>query len=153
MMIQLQSSAFTDGSSIPKKHTCDGANVSPALRWSGVPKGAKSLALIVHDPDAPIGDFTHWLVYGLSPTTGELPEGVATTPEVSGIGKQGTNDFRKVGYGGPCPPPGSDHRYFFDLYALDTTVDQPAAATRAAVENAIRGHVIAQGELMGTFGR
>lgn len=153
MTIRVETTAFAPGGNIPAQFTCTGANISPALRWSGVPAGAKSLALILHDPDAPVGDFTHWLLYGLAPTVSELGENIARTPEVPGLGRQGTNDFRKIGYGGPCPPPGKPHRYFFRVYALDTELSLAAGADRAAVEAAIRGHVMAEGELMGKFSR
>jgi Raf kinase inhibitor-like YbhB/YbcL family protein len=153
MTIRVETTAFAPGGNIPAQFTCSGANISPALRWSGVPKEAKSLALIVHDPDAPVGDFTHWLLYGVASSVSELSENVAKSPEVAGVGRQGTNDFRKIGYGGPCPPPGKPHRYFFRVYALDTELSLAAGADRAAVEAAMRGHVIAQGELMGKFAR
>lgn len=153
MTIKVETTAFTPGGNIPAQFTCTGANVSPPLRWSGVPAEAQSVALVLHDPDAPVGDFTHWLLYGMAPSVGELAENVAKALEVPGLGRQGTNDFRKTGYGGPCPPPGKPHRYFFRVYALDTRLQLAAGADRAAVEAAIRGHVIAQGELMGKFAR
>ncbi len=152
-MLKVQSPAFANGAAISAQYTCKGANVSPPLHWSGVPKNGQSLALIVNDPDAPSGDYTHWLVYGMAPNVSHLPEDVEKTPEVAGIGRQGTNDFRNIGYGGPCPPPGRPHRYFFRVYALDTAIELPAGATRRDLEDAIQGHVIAQGELMGTFAR
>lgn len=151
--MKIQSSAFAAGAAIPAQYTCAGANISPPLAWSGVPAKAKSLALIVHDPDAPSGDYTHWLLYGIPPSTSQLAGNVAKELEIAGVGRQGTNDFRKVGYGGPCPPPGKPHRYFFHLYALDVEAELAPGAGRAAVEDAIRGHVVAEGELMGTFSR
>lgn len=151
--MKIQSSAFAAGAAIPSKYTCSGENVSPPLAWSGVPEKAKSLVLIVHDPDAPSGDYTHWLLYAMPGGTSQLAENVAKEQEIAGLGRQGTNDFRKIGYGGPCPPPGKPHRYLFHLYALDVQPDLAAGARRAEVESAIRGHVVAEGELMGTFGR
>lgn len=151
--MKIQSSAFAAGAAIPAKYTCSGENVSPPLTWSGVPASAQSLVLIVHDPDSPSGDYTHWLLYAMPGGTSQLAENVAKEPEVAGVGRQGTNDFRKLGYGGPCPPPGKPHRYLFHLYALDVLPGLATGARRAEVEDAIRGHVVAEGELIGTFGR
>jgi Raf kinase inhibitor-like YbhB/YbcL family protein len=116
--MQLTSTAFTEGAAIPAKHTCDATNVSPPLKWTGVPPGAKSLVLIVDDPDAPSGTWAHWVLYDLPATTNELAEDVPKSQYVTSGAKQGLNDFRHLGYGGPCPPPGKAHRYFFKLYAL-----------------------------------
>lgn len=147
MILEVTSSAFEMGSRIPKKFTCDGENVSPPLKWSGVPAEAKSLALIADDPDAPMGTWVHWVLYDLPPDHDSLPEGA------SGIGTQGVNDFRKTGYGGPCPPRGSEHRYYFKVYALDTMTGLKAGASKRDLENAMRGHILAQGQLMGIYGR
>jgi len=153
MSFALETKAFPQGGEIPRKYTCSGEDVSPALSWSGAPQGARSLALIVDDPDAPSGAFTHWIVYDLPAGARQLPENVPYTSDPSGGGHQGRNDFRRVGYGGPCPPPGKPHRYFFKLYALDSTLNLPAGASRQEVERAMHGHVLAQAELMGKFAR
>jgi Raf kinase inhibitor-like YbhB/YbcL family protein len=146
MTIQLTSSAFQEGGAIPKKYTCDGQNISPQLDWSGLPAQAKSLVLVVDDPDAPGGTFVHWVLYGLPADLKSLPEGAST-------GVQGVNDFRKNGYGGPCPPKGNPHRYYFKLYALDMDLSLKPGASKADVEKAVRGHILAQGQLMGKYGR
>ena len=147
MSITLTSTAFTEGGTIPKKYTCDDANSSPALAWSGVPEGTRSLALIADDPDAPVGTWVHWVLYDLPADLTSLPEGA------QGLGTQGTNDFRRAGYGGPCPPKGPAHRYYFKLYALDTQLNLKPGASKADVEKAMKGHILAQGQLMGKYGR
>jgi Raf kinase inhibitor-like YbhB/YbcL family protein len=147
----ITTSAFSPGSDIPSRFTCNGADTSPALSWSNPPAGTKSFVLIVDDPDAPSGAFTHWLVYDLSPTRFGLPEGVPRTGKFEG-GLQGKNDFDVAGYRGPCPPRGKSHRYFFHLYALDTSLSLPAAATRNDLDSAMKGHVLANTELVGKFG-
>ncbi|MFI5398578.1 MAG: YbhB/YbcL family Raf kinase inhibitor-like protein [Candidatus Binatia bacterium] len=153
MSMTLSSSAFKSGAEIPRRHTCEGADLSPTLAWGGAPAGTKSFALIADDPDAPVGTWVHWVVYDLPANTSKLPEGVPTTDTLSGGGKQGINDFRKTGYGGPCPPPGKPHRYFFKLYALDAPTNLKPRATKADVLRATEGHVLAQVELMGTYER
>lgn len=153
MSIQITSPAFKEGNPIPRKYTCDAEDLSPPLNWSGVPAHAKSLALIADDPDAPVGTWVHWVIFNLPPSLNGLPEGIAKTPTVEGIGLQGNNDFRKPGYGGPCPPRGKPHRYFFKLYALDTSLALGAGASKADLEKAMRGHILAQGQLMGTYSR
>ena len=145
--MKITSSAFQEGGNIPSKFTCDGADVNPALRFEGAPAEAKSLALIVDDPDAPSGLFTHWLAWNIDPKTTDVAENSAPAKAV-----QGTNDFPKTGYGGPCPPSGT-HRYFFKIFALDQMLDLKAGAKRAEVDAAMRGHVIAQGELMGRYSK
>lgn len=149
--MQLTVSAFALGAPIPLRNTCDAENVSPALAWSGVPTGARSLAIVVDDPDAPGGTWVHWLAWGLPPTSAGLPEGVpADTPSPV----QGTTSFKSVGWGGPCPPKGHGaHRYFFRLYALDTAVALPRGATRAELDLAMKGHVLASAEHMGKYWR
>ena len=144
--MKITSSAFQQAASIPSKFTCDGANTSPPLQISDVPSEAKSLVLIVDDPDAPGGLFTHWIVWNISPQTSTVAEG--STPK----GVQGTNDFGKSGYGAPCPPSGT-HRYYFKIFALDRELDLPIGAQRSQFDAAIKGHVIAQGELMGRYSR
>jgi Raf kinase inhibitor-like YbhB/YbcL family protein len=153
MSFELTSTAFTDGGGIPKKHTCDGADVSPALNWENAPAGTQSFALIADDPDAPVGTWTHWVIWNIPAKTTALPEGVPKAGESSDGTHQGRNDFKRVGYGGPCPPPGKPHRYFFKLYALDTKLDVKDGASRGELERAIKGHVLSQTELMGTYGR
>jgi Raf kinase inhibitor-like YbhB/YbcL family protein len=150
--MNLESAAFQQGQPIPQKYTCEGPDVSPPLRWSDVPPGTKSFALIVDDPDAPVGDWVHWVIYNLPGETRELSEGVAKTDSAAG-GIQGRNDFKKIGYGGPCPPPGNPHRYFFRLSALDTQLNLKAGATKQEVEAAIEHHILGRAELMGTYQR
>ncbi len=152
MELNIKSSAFEEGALIPEKYTCDGEDVSPPLSWTQPPKETKSMVLICDDPDAPMGTWVHWVLFGLSPDTLELAEGVSHEKEVLGGVKQGLNDFRRYGYGGPCPP-GGTHRYFFKLYAVDTQVDLNAGATKNEILNAIKGHVLAEGELMGRYSR
>jgi Raf kinase inhibitor-like YbhB/YbcL family protein len=143
--IHLSSSAFSAGGKIPPQFTCEGANVNPQLELQGIPPGTKSLALVMEDPDAPSGLFTHWLLWNISPATAQIAEKSAPSGAV-----QGTNDFGKPGYGGPCPPSGT-HRYIFRVMALDRTLDLKADAKRAEFDKAIAGHVLATGELMGRF--
>ncbi len=147
--LTVTSSAFQSGAAIPSKYSCEGTNVSPPLSWTKAPAAAKSLALICEDPDAPAGTWTHWVLFDLPAATTELGE-KATPP--SGA-KQGTNDFQKTGYGGPCPPPGKPHRYFFKVYALDAELALKAGATRKDLLHAMEHHIIAEGELMGTYQR
>ena len=145
--LELSSPAFDDGAPIPERHTGDGPGTSPPLRWEFVPEGTRTLALIVHDPDAPPGDFTHWLAWNIDPGAGGLDEDV-TAPG------QGTNGFGRPGWAGPSPPRGhGPHRYFFRLYALDTDLDLEHGAAREQLEDAIDGHVLAEAKLMGTFER
>lgn len=153
MKIQLTSPAFAGGKPIPARHAFDKEDLSPALQWSGVPPGAKSLALICHDPDAPNGNWVHWVLYDLPPTTAGLSEGVPKTPDLANGAKQGMNDYHRLGYGGPMPPPGNPHRYFFKLYALDAKLGLKSGLTIKELLQAMDGHVIAEGELMGTYQR
>ena len=153
MMIQLSTNAFPAGGVIPKQFTCTGPDISPGLTWSAVPPGTHSIALIVDDPDAPAGTWNHWLLYNLPASVHELSENQPRTPQLANGALQGRNDFGKTGYNGPCPPPGKPHRYFFRLYALDTNLDLKAGADRHTLESAMKGHIVGQGELMGTFGR
>ena len=153
MNIQLASSAFTEGAAIPRKHTCDDRDASPPLRWSGVPEHAKTLALICDDPDAPAGIWVHWVLYNVPATVTELPEGVLATEVVLGGAKQGVNDFQRIGYGGPCPPRGKPHRYYFRLYALDAELSLKPRATKRDVVNAMQGHILAEGQLIGAYQR
>jgi hypothetical protein len=151
--MQLTSTAFIEGAAIPAKYTCDAKNVSPPLKWSGVPAGTKSLVLIVDDPDAPSGTWVHWVLYDLAPTVSELPEDLAKSQFVAGGAKQGLNDFKHLGYGGPCPPRGKPHRYFFKLYALDAALELKPGLTKKDIASAMDKHILAQGQLMGTYQR
>jgi hypothetical protein len=147
MPMTISSTAFSEGDEIPRRHTCDGEDLSPPLTWSGTPNGIQSLVMITDDPDAPSGTFVHWVLYNIPPDTSSLSEGV------SGVGTQGVNGFGKSGYGGPCPPKGPAHRYFFKIYALDKSLNLQSGATKAEVEMAMQGHVLAQGQLMGMYER
>src|SRR3990172_12763531 len=151
--MQLKSTAFEDNGLIPKKYTCDSSDVSPALTWAKPPAGTKSIALICDDPDAPMGTWVHWVLYGLSPETTSLPENVSTQKEVLKGARQGITDFRKIGYGGPCPPKGPAHRYFFKIYALDIELNLPTDATKQDVEKAMKRHILAEGQMAGKYGR
>jgi hypothetical protein len=150
--MQLLSDAFESAGTIPRRHTCDGENLSPPLRWRDVPRTARSLALVVEDPDAPTGHFTHWLVYNLPVDFPGLPEGVSSAQSIPAGGVQGTNSFGQIGYGGPCPPRGT-HRYNFRLFALDGPVDLPPGATRDELLDAIDPHILDSTELLGHFSR
>ena len=150
--LQIKSSAFENGEMIPKKYTCDGEDISPPLSWSGIPEGAKSLTLISDDPDAPMGTWVHWVLYDLPSSTTELPENVPADKVLKNGAKQGITDFKRIGYGGPCPPSGV-HRYFFKLYALNTKLNLEPGATKRQLEDAMRGHVIAKAEVMGKYSR
>jgi Raf kinase inhibitor-like YbhB/YbcL family protein len=153
MSIQLTSTAFAEGGTIPKQFTCDGEDASPPLAWSGIPANAYSLALIADDPDAPVGTWVHWVIFDMPSTLTGLPQGVTKTLSIPDTSTQGKNDFGKPGYGGPCPPKGKPHRYFFKLYALDAKLNLKPGASKAEVENAMKGHILAQGQLMGLYGR
>ena len=149
--MDLTSSAFKEGQPIPNKYACDGT-ISPPLTWTGAPDGTQSFALIVDDPDSPNGVWTHWVVFDLPADAQGLAEDFVNSP-AAGSAKQGVNSFKKVGYGGPCPPADKLHRYFFKLYALDTTLNLQAGASRQAVEAAMAKHIVAIGQLMGTYER
>jgi Raf kinase inhibitor-like YbhB/YbcL family protein len=144
--MKITSSAFQEGGNIPSKFTCEGSDTSLPLQITGVPSEAKGLVLIVDDPDAPGGVFTHWLIWNIPPQTNSVAEGSAPK------GVQGTNDFGKSGYRGPCPPPGT-HRYSFKIFALDRELELRSGAKRAQVDAAMKGHVIARGELVGRYAR
>jgi len=153
MSFAIETTAFSAGGAIAKKYTCDGEDVSPGLRWTNAPAGTLSYALIADDPDAPVGTWTHWVLWNISPESTELPEGVPKNETLSDGTRQGKNDFKRIGYGGPCPPPGKPHRYFFKLYALGAKLDVKAGATRQELDRAMQGNVLSQAELMGTYGR
>lgn len=154
MSMKLESSAFANGSPIPEKHSKDGADASPALSWSGAPEGTKSLALVCDDPDAPRGTWVHWVYFDIPASLTSLQEGVAKGEKPKSGGVQGKNDFGDVGWGGPQPPRGHGvHHYEFRLSALDTLLSLPPGSTKAQVEEAMRGHVLAQAKTMGTYRR
>lgn len=153
MELRLKSAAFENGALIPRLHTCDGRNLSPALFWSGVPERTESLAIVVDDPDAPGRTFLHWLVLDLPAATTSLPEGVPPRPAIEGGGIQARNDFGEVGWGGPCPPSGT-HSYVFTLYALSTgKLELPARATRDDFLRVVAGRTLAQSRLVGLYAR
>lgn len=146
MAMKIESPAFQNNAKIPSKHTCEGKDVSPPLNFTNIPDHAKSLVLIVDDPDAPSGTFDHWIVWNLPPDTHHLSEGAS-------VPKQGTNGFRETRYRGPCPPPGKPHHYFFKLYALDILLDLPEGSRKAAVEGAMKGHILSEAQLIGLYQR
>lgn len=152
MKIRMKSTAFEEGGMIPKKYTCDGADVSPPISWTAVPEGTKSLALICDDPDAPMGTWVHWVLFNLPADIRELPENIPPQKTLANGAKQGITDFRKIGYGGPCPP-GGTHRYYFKLYALDTEINLDAGITKKQLLKAMEGHILAEGQLMGKYKR
>ena len=151
--LQISSDAFADGKIIPKDHTCDGADRSPPLHWDGAPERAKAFALVVDDPDAPSGVFTHWLLYNVPAAAKALDVGVATSGTLGDGSRQGTNDFGRVGWSGPCPPPGSAHRYTFKLYALSAPLELEPGAKRDAVLKAIKEKKLAEAQVTGKYER
>ncbi|WP_200763665.1 YbhB/YbcL family Raf kinase inhibitor-like protein [Nitrosophilus alvini] len=146
------SPAFDNGGFIPTKYTCDGADVSPELIFENIPQSAQSLAIIMDDPDAPMGTFVHWVIYNIPPNLEGLPEDVPKAPYLDMDIRQGVNDFSQIGYKGPCPP-GGVHRYFIKLYALDTKMELDPGITKADLLNAMRGHIIGEAVLMGRYAR
>ena len=153
MTLSLSSIAFEEGDKIPVKYTCDGQYISPPLEWSEPPQQTQAFALIVDDPDAPIGVFTHWVIFNIPSDSHGLPEAVPTQAQLSSGASQGKSDFGRMGYGGPCPPPGRPHRYRFTLYALDQRLDLKAGVSKKQLVGAMQGHILAQGQLMGTYQR
>ena len=153
MALTIKSSVFNDGEMIPSKYTCKGEDVSPPLSWEGAPSDTKSFALICDDPDAPFMTWVHWVIYDIPADVTELAEGVPKDNKLSNGAKQGRNDFRKIGYGGPCPPPGGAHRYFFKLYALDTALNLEPGLTKKALFKKMEGHIIEEVQIMGKFKR
>jgi Raf kinase inhibitor-like YbhB/YbcL family protein len=151
--LALTSAAFRDGESIPIRHTCDGEDLSPPLEWTGTPVETRSFALICEDPDAPRGTWVHWLLWSLPADAVEIGQGVPPRPELPSGTRQGLNDGGDLGYAGPCPPPGKPHRYFFRLYALDTSLNLSPGANRSDLEAAMAGHVLAEGMTMGVYQR
>jgi Raf kinase inhibitor-like YbhB/YbcL family protein len=150
MIFELTSAAFAAGEPIPPKYTCDGDDVSPPLEWTEPPAGTQSFALICDDPDAPVGTWVHWVLYNLPAGVRALPEAVPAVADLPDGGRHGNNSWRRLGYGGPCPPSGT-HRYFFKLYALDTALDLAAGASKKELLGTMEGHVLAQAELMGVY--
>ncbi|GMV49372.1 YbhB/YbcL family Raf kinase inhibitor-like protein [Nitrospirales bacterium NOB] len=153
MAFELTSSAFAEGEWIPKKHTCEGQDLSPPLRWNHPPTGTRSFALIADDPDAPAGTWVHWVMYNIPIDIRGLVEALPAQDILPNDAQQGLNDFKRVGYGGPCPPPGNPHRYYFRLYALDQELSLKPRAAKAQVLDAMKGHVLAEAQLMGRFTR
>ena len=153
--MRLTSRAFEDGGTIARRYTCDAEDVSPALEWEGAPAGTVSFALVVHDPDAPRGDWVHWVIYDIPGDFDGLPEGVEPARRPDGLGQaaQGKNDFGRIGWGGPCPPSGKPHRYVFTLTALDTRLGLEPGGSREDVEEATGDHVLATATLTGRYGR
>ena len=152
MALEISSPGFSEGEMIPPRYTCDGPDVSPELSWRGVPEAAKSLALICDDPDAPMGTWVHWVLFNIPSGASGLPAEIPSVAALESGARHGTNDFRRLGYGGPCPP-GGTHRYFFKLYALDTILELKEKAVKADIEEAMQGHILAQGQLMGKYKR
>jgi len=153
MAFSLTSSAFSPGAAIPAQYTCKGVDTSPPLEWSGVPANTATFAIIMDDPDAPGGTWVHWVLWNLPAAAQSLPEGVPKREQLDGGARQGRNSFHKTVYNGPCPPAGATHRYFFRLYALDAKLDLAAGASRSQLDAAMKGHVLAETEYMGTFHR
>ena len=150
--IVITSSAFKEGGMIPAKYTCDGQNISPPLKWEQVPQGVKSFALISDDPDAPVGTWVHWVMWNIPTEANGLPENILPAKDLPDGSKQGINSSRKQGYSGPCPP-GGTHRYYFKIYALDEKLDLPPASAKQDLLEAMKGHILAEGSLMGKYQR
>lgn len=153
MGLVINSSAFEDGMSIPRKYTGEGDDISPPLKWTCVPEGTESFAIINDDPDAPSNTWVHWLIYNIPSQLQELPEGMPKVSELADGTKQGINDFNEIGYDGPMPPRGFEHRYFFKLYALDSVLDLPSGSTKVKLVNALKGHILDKAELVGFYKR
>ncbi len=151
--MELKSAAFQSGANIGQKFTCDGNDASPSFSWTNTPAGTKAFAIIADDPDAPGGTWVHWVIYDLPAHIKELSEGVAKNETLESGAKQGLNDFRRVGYGGPCPPPGLPHRYFFTLYALDGPTNLKPRATKQQLLETMKGHILGEAQLMGRYRR
>jgi Raf kinase inhibitor-like YbhB/YbcL family protein len=152
MNLRIYSSAFEDGGMIPSKYTCDGADISPPLAWSGLPEGTKSIAIINDDPDAPMGTWVHWVIYNIPPTAQGLGEDIKRVEKLPDGTLQGKNSWGRIGYGGPCPP-GGTHRYFFKIYALDKMLNLKPGATKEELLTAMKGHILAQAQFYGKYSR
>jgi Raf kinase inhibitor-like YbhB/YbcL family protein len=153
MSFTVSSSSFANGGDIPAKFSCDGADVSPQLSWSNPPAGTKTIALLADDPDAPAGNWNHWVMWNLPAEVHDLAEGMSKSAHLGNGTEQGTNDFKKIGYNGPCPPAGKPHRYYFKLYALDTKLSLNESAGKRELEAAVKGHILGQTEWMGRYKR
>ena len=153
MNFQLTSTVFEEGADIPRKYTVDGTDTSPPLAWINPPRQTQRFVLICDDPDAPMGAWVHWILYNIPADADMLPEAVPPKRELPNGARQGLNDFKKLGYNGPAPPPGPAHRYVFKLYALDTALNLAAGATKAELLEAIQGHILAEAQLTGMYGR
>ncbi len=151
--MKISSTAFQIDSTIPQQFTCQGEDISPALAWSGAPEGTECYALLLEDPDAPSGTYIHWVIYNIPATERGLSEDFPKRDKLPNGTRQGVNDFKQMGYGGPCPPPGKAHRYYFKLYALDAQINIPGEATRDQLLNAMHGHILAESETMGTYAK
>jgi len=149
--ISISTEGFKDGGTIPDIYTCKGKDISPSLSWKGIPAQTKSIALIMDDPDAPGGTFVHWVLYNVPAGSQKLPEGMPHDKILADGSMQSMTDFGRTGYGGPCPPPGKPHRYYFKIYALDSKITLAPGASKKQLENAMTGHILAKGELMGTY--
>jgi len=152
MEIKIKSSAFEEDSMIPSKYTCDGSNISPPLEFSNIPNNTKSITIICDDPDAPMGIWVHWVLFDLSANIKNLDENIPRDKVLSNGAKQGINSGKRIGYDGPCPPSGT-HRYYFKIYALDTKINLGSGISKQELENAMRGHILDQGQLMGKYKR
>jgi Raf kinase inhibitor-like YbhB/YbcL family protein len=153
MVLAVSSPAFQEGEKIPTKYTCDGQDVSPLLTWGEPPVETRAFALIADDPDAPVGVFTHWVIFNISSDSRRLEEAIPAQAQLPSGALQGENDFGRIGYGGPCPPPGRPHRYQFMLYALDQPLDLKAGVAKKQLLDAMQGHILTQGQLMGIYQR
>ena len=153
MKFSLTSPSFIDGGTIPAQYTCQGADISPPLQWTNQPAGTRSFALVVDDPDAPNGTWVHWVAYDIPDAVHEFPEDIPKQDKLPKGGVQGVNDFKRVGYGGPCPPPGAPHRYYFRLYALDSALNLKPRMSKAQLLEAVQGHSLGEATLMGRFSR
>jgi Raf kinase inhibitor-like YbhB/YbcL family protein len=151
--MRIMTPAFKEGEVIPKIFTCDGEDVSPPLSWESAPEGTRSFVLISDDPDAPMGTWVHWVLYNIPPDTTALPQGMPKDAALKDGSRQGVTDFGRPGYGGPCPPKGKPHRYYFKLYALDAVLELEGKPGKKDVEKAMKGHIIAEAQIMGTYQR
>lgn len=153
MSLSISSAAFTEGSRIPEQYTCEGKDISPPLSWNDAPEGTESFALICDDPDAPMGTWDHWVIFNIPADSEGLSEAVPTEESLANGSKHGLNSWKNTNYGGPCPPPGNPHRYFFKLYALDTMLPLTSEVNKSSLEKTMQDHILEEAQLMGTFSR